>query len=832
MKLKAATVEALLFIGVTAVTAIKLAGLFIYKNSILPGWDTVPHFYLFRKFLALLGGGSISGYDVGQLGGSSLFHFYGPLPYMFGAFIKFLGGEGMSDFFAWRILLFLVVISFTFAFWFFIRTFVHKSMGWISIIVSLFYIFYPQVFRGLGIGIPAVLLAGLFTSSLAIIFSILFFAFLEKTRETGKRVYITLSVLCFVAVPLSSPMITVFLVFLWLVYAFTTRRKENWLFAQSALFTYGCFIVLFFVIPIVVFGFFQSAKPQTMDVPPMLTTLVAPFFSLLSQYKNSAIPFASIWNSFLFVASLIIFLFFIYGFINSRNNEKHRALRNIFLGIVLIQTFSSVIASIFPGITVHYYRSSPFVLIFYFAVSLLGIYYLVYEKRPRFISLKWIRVGISILVVSILGWVVGLQFDRQTTFISPPLGREENLGVAPYHFRIEDYPEYPVAKEIVDTMKEIKTQRVFVEGDLYQLYQLGSPHTIATLLNLIGKDTINGLLLESAHQSDFILPLYHGISHSLLWGYSNDSLIYNFDLITQFRENVDRMRLFGVDYLIVHSVDAIERLNLLLGDNVEEVARFGEEKRIVPPGFQYTLSQYHIFRFKNPVSLVRQPEYPVGLFVDDSFSGAKSFRNFAIEMFRRQGTYDMPVAFTKNILDVSPSELEAFNYFIVSREDVKNKKIIERLEKTKKPIVAYDRFDDRINSFIMSLKQKKEITVATINIFKDNYINFTTQNNKPTPWIINLGNFPNWRSKEKTVFEVTPGQMLVISSTPESVSLEFKPGLIEKTTGIFSLLAFLILPFFTLFLKKIFFSESALNKKWNNLKKIFLKNIRRLLSRA
>jgi len=833
MKLKAATIEVLLFVGVTAVTAIKLAGLFIYRNSILPGWDTVPHFYLFRKFLALLGSGSISGYDVGQLGGSSLFHFYGPLPYFIGALIKFIGGEGMSDFFAWRLLLFLVVMLSAFAFWFFVRTFVHKSMGWISIVLSLFYIFYPQIFRGFGIGASAVLSGGLFTSSLGIIFSILFFAFLEKTRETGKMRYIVLSVLCFAAVPLSSPMITVFLAFLWVVYALSTRKKENWLFAQGTLFAYGCLIVLFFIVPLIVFGFFQSAKPQTIDaVPiPILTALVAPFISLLSQYKNTAVPFASVWNSFLFLASFIIFIFFIYGFMNAGKNEKHRTLRNIFLGIVFIQIFGSVIANIFPGITVHYYRSSPFVLLFYFAIALLGIYYLMYEKRPQFISLRRVYIGMSILVVSIVGWVIGLQFDRQTTFLSPLMNRNENISTAPYYFRLEDYPEYPIAKEVIDKMNGIKTQRIFVEGDLYQIRQLGSPHTIATSLNLNGKDTINGLLYESAHQSDFLIPLSHGISHNLLWGYADDSLIYDFDLITQFRENIDRLRLFGVDYLVVHSVDAIERLDLLLGDKVEEIARFGEEKRMVPPGFQYALLQYRMYRFKNPVPLVRQPEYPVGLFVDESFSGAKSFKAFAIEMFRRQGTYDMPVAFTKNISDVSQSELETFDYFIVSQKDMRNKEIVERLRKTQKPIVVYDRFDDRINFFVTSLKQKKEIAMATINAFKNDYINFTTNNNTPTPWIINLGNFPNWRSEKRTVFEVTPGQMLVVSSAPESVSLEFKSSTIEKITKILSLIALFLLPFFALFLRKMFLSDSILNTKWNNFKRKFLKDVRRLLFR-
>lgn len=804
MKLKATTVEAILLVVVVLVGVLKFSGLFLYKDSLLPGWDTVPHFYLFEKFLNLAGSGSINGYDVGQLGGSTLFYFYGPLPYVIGALIKLLGGAGMTAFFAWRLFLFLTTIAFPFVFWFFAKTFVHRKAGWLAIFLSLLYVFYPQVFRGFGIGASAVLTGGLFTSSMGVLFSLLFFACLERARETKRKIFIAGAILSFAATVVSSPMIAVFLGFLWLVY-FASIREKRWLFAQAAIAGYGALLTLFFALPVFVYNFYQSAKPQSfLDSGGLLIDLAAPFLSLLTQWKNAAVPFAGAWNSFLFIASLIIFIFFVFGFIRSRKNEKHRVLRNLFIASIVLQIASNFILNLFPGLTVHYYRSSPFFLAFYFALALLGMYHALEEGRFWKVRRKGVLAGIAAMILCITVWVFGFRFDRETTFISPVLGADENRGTAAYYFRPEDYPDYPLAQEITNRILQEKTQRIFVEGDMYQIRRLGSPLMIATLLNLNGRGTLNGLLYESAHQSDFILPLSHATSHALLWGYSDTSLVYDFDLITQFRENFDRMRLMGVDYFLVHSVDAIERLSIM-GDQVEEVARFGEEKREVPPGFQYALLQYRLYRVKYPVPLVYAPEYPVGLFVDTSRSNTSSFKDLSIELFRRSGSYNMPVAFAKDIFGVTPRELGAFDYFLITPKSARNAELVAALERTRKPVIIYNRFDDSIYSFIVSMKEhpKTLVPAATGIELGDTRIRFETSATGTTPWIVNLGNFPDWRS-DRTVFEVTPGQMLVVAKGQETVNMYFERAGFERIADGISFLALLGLPWYAVFIKRKF----------------------------
>lgn len=808
MKLKATTIEAIFLILVVLIVAVKFAGLFTYKDSLLPGWDTVPHFYLFEKFLGLAQGGTVNGYDAGQLGGSTLFYFYGPLPFLIGALIKLITGAVITNFFAWRLFLFLVVVAFPFVFWFFAKTFVHRKVGWLAILLSLFYLFYPQIFRGFGIGAAAVLTGGLFTSFLGVLFSLLFFACLEKTRETKKRTYVAFSILSLAATVLSSPMIAVFLAILWAVYILSIRSKK-WIFTQVSILAYGVLLALFFVLPIIVFNFYQSAKPKSfLNSGGLLIDLAAPFLSLLTQYKNAAVPFASVWNSFLFVASFIIFIFFVYGFIRLKKNEKHRALRNLFIAVIVLQIASNFLVYLFPGLTVHYYRSSPFFLSFYFAIALLGMYSALEEGRLWRVPKRGVVAGIAVMAICIGAWVFGFRLDRKTTFVSPVLGADENLGAAAYYFTPEEYPDYPLAQEIVNRVLQEKTQRIFVEGDMYQIHRLGSPLMITTLLNLKGRGTFNGLLYESAHQSDFLLPLSHGISHALLWGYTDDSLVYDFDLITQFKENVDRLRLLGVDYFLVHSVDAVDRLSLM-GDQIEEVARFGEEKREVPPGFQYALLQYRLYRLKNPVPLVRASEYPVGLFIDTSFSNAESFKKFAIELFRRQGSYDLPVAFAKDPSSVSPQELNAFDFFFIASGSTDDADLVAALERTGKPVIIYNRFDGGIYSFLMSIKQRAKDVVpsATIEAFGDAHIQFESSATGTVPWIVNLGNFPDWRSKG-TVFEVTPGQMLLVSSGPETVNIDFERAGFEKVANIISFLALFGLPFYAMFVERRFLKNS------------------------
>ncbi|MFA6407092.1 MAG: hypothetical protein WCV80_00100 [Candidatus Paceibacterota bacterium] len=770
-------------------------------DTILAGWDTVAHFYNFGRLADFLGNGFIHGYDVSQLGGVPLFYFYTSFPYLLGLFIKTIGGSTMTLAFAWRILNFLIIIFSACSFWIFSRTFIPRKALPYAGLFAIWYAVYPSAFFSFGIGSAAVLNGGLFTSALGVSFSLLFLACLEKIRETGERKYFFLSIALFALNILSSLVVSVFLVFLWVFYFLSAKRPfflsvKQWLFLHVAIVVATLLLLSFFIIPFVAYHEYQSARPQPFpnNNTGTFVALLAPFLSLITEYKNASVPFSGVANSFLLLGSLSILFFFVRGYLSRIKNEKLTILCTLFIGLILLQLFSYVISYILPFITIHYYRASPFLLIFFLVISLAGIAYSLEEKNMFGFSSRVVRMSMAVLIVGIVGWAIIGKKEGPPMFLSPLLGRDIYFSIAPYYADLTKYPDNKLAEEIVARILREKTQRVFVEGDIYSSYKMGSPHMIATMLNLKGRATLNGLLLESSSQADSLIPVYHGSSHTLLWGYGEDSLIYDFDFITQFRETLGRLRLFGVDYFIVHSQDAIDRIGLL-GSEIEEVAVFNGPEREVPRGMQYSLLNYRIYRFKNPISLVRAPQESVGLFVDTSFEKRKNFKDFTKMLFARRELYNLPIAFTKNVDGVSKEELGAFDFFVVNGKTAQNIELMKRIQETGKQVLSYTSMSEELYIKLIALKQKgRKETPAQIEVFDGKEISFKSTNIGSLPWIVNLGYFPVWHS-DRTVFEVSPGQMLVVAKTGESVSLTFGPDRETRVGVIISLISLIAIPF-------------------------------------
>lgn len=360
--------DALLIISAIAITAWKLSGLFAYPDELLPGWDTLPHFYLFERFLSLLQDGRFSGYNSEQLGGFPLFYFYSPLSFLLGALIKIIGAGEISTIFAWRLFLFFNVVSFILAFWFFARVFAHRSIGGLTIAIALFYIFYPSGFRAFGIGATATIIGGLFASSLAITFALISLAFLELFRETNKSRYAAAGALCFAATILSHPMIGGFLFLITAIYLLSASGKKFFI-TYGSIPAYGIALALFFILPILFYSPYQSSNAQDGRAP--ILALLMPFTSLIHG-TNIPVAYLTTQHVFLFTASLFITIFFFYGLLRSREHAKHRAIRNIFLVTLILQFFGEFLTNTLHFVPIHYYRLSPFLLIFYFAIALIG----------------------------------------------------------------------------------------------------------------------------------------------------------------------------------------------------------------------------------------------------------------------------------------------------------------------------------------------------------------------------------------------------------------------------------------------------------------------------
>lgn len=780
-----------------------IAGLFSHlltpRDAVLAGWDTVPHFYNFTQFSRFLGNGDMRGYDIRQLGGVPLFYFYTPLPYLIGTLIKAISGGAFSLAFSWRLLHIVAVLFSACALWFFARTFAPRSTLPLAALFGVWYAAYPSAFFTFGIGAAAIE-NGLFTSSFGISFALLFLACLERFRETGRGIHFSLSILFLVLSVLSSLIISVFLAFLWILYLISAEPihlpKKRWFMAHAAIAGAAFLLLSFFIVPFVAYHGFQSARPQPFpnNNTGTLVALLAPFVSLLTEYKNASVPFSGVANSFLFLGSLGTLVLFLRGLLGRERDAKRDIVRMFFYGLLLLQLFSYAVSYLFPFVTIHYYRAAPFILIFFLVLALFGAARPLGSRFTHAAARRIMRGGFGLLALGIVGWAIMGSREGPPSFLSPLLGRDLYHMTAPYYADMARYPDSRLAEDIVARIMKENTNRIFVEGDIYQSSRLGSPHAIATMLNMKGRATLNGLFLESSNQADSIMPTYHGNSHTLLWGYGEDSLIYNFDLITQYKEMLGRLRLFGVDYLIVHSQDAIDRIGLL-GPEAEEIASFGSPEREIPEGMQYALLNYRIYRFKDALPLVRIPQEAVGLFVDDAYAGRTHFKDFTKALFARRELYDLPIAFTGNIADVSGEELGAFDFFIVNGDTADDSALMERLLGTEKKVIVYRRATEDLYAELSALKQKGgNRAPARLIAFDNERVRFEAGNGGPSPWIVNLGYFPVWRS-DRTVFEVSPGQMLVIAKGGESVALSFDADPAARAGVLISLSSLLIVPF-------------------------------------
>lgn len=366
------------------------------------------------------------------------------------------------------------------------------------------------------------------------------------------------------------------------------------------------------------------------------------------------------------------------------------------------------------------------------------------------------------------------------------------------------YADYALAKEVTDYMLTKNPQRIFVEGNVIQMNRLGSPHAMMTNLNRAGQGTINGLLKESSSQSEFLTAIFYNISHTMIWNFNQRSLIHDSGLLFQFQENYNRLRLFGVDYLVVHSNDAIDQLSFLARKGkIKEIARFGYTPPQATRWDEHTESRYHIYRFINPIPLVRSPENHIGLYVDTALGSSHRFKKLSTEFFRHPDTYNLPVAFTRNFSQITPQELYAFDYFIIPAHEVKNQALINRLQNTGNPILIYKHFNNSFRRELALIHKERSAPNAKIINFENELVRFQPNVPSAAPWIINLGYFPNWRS-DRTIFEVTPRQMLVWSHGEEEINIHFGKGTIQYVAGAISLLALLGLPFYAKFIKRKF----------------------------
>ncbi len=799
--------------------ALKVPGVFTPNAPV--GWDTFPHYYNFGEFVKFFSSGHISGYDVNQSGGTPLFYFYAPLGYVLGAVIKLLSFGALSDAVAFKLNLLFITCLYVFAFWFFIKTFIKNSIvSRLSIIFSLIFIFYPRMWANYNIGISSVFEIGLFTSFLGISTILFFLSFLNRFRTGGKKIDLIAAMLFGAATILSSLLSTFFLLFGWLAYALVFIKDKKFLLQEIAMGICMLLLSAIFLVPLIRFLPWSAADIGATVTQNAFMFLVAPFLNVFAYFnpENGLTSTTSqiIISALFYLSSLIITFFAFLGFGHKSEDKEAAALKSFSLVFFFFVFFGTSLTVLFRFLTIHYYRITPLFFTSFLALALLGISLVLEDKVKIGLNPAAKNIVIGTGTLLIIGWAAAFSFTARFPFGSPLLASSGMMLVnTPYHFNLDNYPHSDIFKNIVDYFSNLNPQRIFIEDDTNEVVRTGPPHTLFTLLNMAGHPTLNGLFAEDSIQNPLVMTIARQMFNALTWGYMPPVFLSeNIDPIYYDRRKYDdpanynksmfeRLRLFGVDYLILNSGKSMDEAKDAT-DTMTEVASFGENAPGQVEGIPLAVN-YHIFHYNNPLPMIRRPGDPIGLYLDESKNNVSNFRNMEVDEFYSSDVFDMPIAFTPDPLKLTSQELDRFQYFIIDTSVENDKAFMSEISKLYKPVLYYHfqnlgvviNGDSSLPKFLEDMRAKfgtSSSTVPTASNISSGKISFSTDLEGTAPWIVALSYFPDWQSPSSTVFAVTPGQMLVFSKGSSTVNMNFDQGSTETAGGAISLISLLLLP--------------------------------------
>lgn len=808
---------------------IRFKGLFI--DELLPGWDTLPHFYAFRAFVENLKDFSFSSYNINWLGGLPLFYFYGFFSYILPAILYFFSFGILSEELSWRLGIFCIITLYPISFWFFAKTFIGKKAAKIAPFLSLFFLFFPHFFSAFGIGAESVYAAGLFSGFFSIILLLFFLSVLERARRTHNTIYIYIGALLLGALAINHVLSFFWAIFTWFIF-FIYHRKDLWIkIAQIKIAIFSGLISSFFIIPFLKNISLTAAAAGGTLTQEIILMIAIPVIGALHYLSGIAThPEAVI----LFLGtSLLITVFVFIGIKRFHERTNNTLIFWIVTSFFIFMMGSSILMNFFPNLTLHYYRSAPFLLTFLLLFSLTG-----FELYIGKSNVSRIKKFLVTSFFSLILFLFGIFSSFNMLPLSAPIQKDPlNFSDLPYHFSLSDYPDYKATQDVLHFFSSLHTQRVFVEGASYDNARQGSPHTLATLLLLKqNKGTLNGLFVESSPQSPFIMPLMKTLTNSFSWGktpLSYDSFFLN----QEHKYMLDRLKLFGVDYIVTYSENASKRMKE--SKKLDVIKEFQREEED-----QYLYNAYNIFKVKNQLPLVRDAGNTIGLYINCSSKTIEDFTSFSLNLFRIQTLYKLPVASRMCGEEFTRDEINRFSFLILNSETILSEEfsrirnIASMLDKKvfildASPEIERKLFNNEIkvtpsyvqskNGILNVLESLYATSTQDYNIeppqkwsITNSEISFISGKSEARPYIINLGYFPNWKDiNKKTVYMVTPMQMLVFSDpTREETKLIFQHSILENILGAISLGTFGLL--LILIFKKIFPKKTKIEETKNN----------------
>ncbi|MFA5870492.1 MAG: hypothetical protein WC842_01205 [Candidatus Paceibacterota bacterium] len=755
-------------------------GPLFFSHGFLPGWDTFPHYYALQRTTELFSSFQLFGYDTYWLGGLPLLYFYGPFLFWVGAFFHII--SGISLILVWRILLFLILLSVIYAFWFVSFVLWGKKFSFFGIIAGVYFFFFEYHYGPLGIGWRSVFSAGLISSYLGLALNLVFFAlsirFFQSTNKKQQKRALFLLPFILAIIITNSILGSIFslLVIFSLVLCLLFMKKWNMLVRFFQILVSGILISGFFLVP-----FLKHLSLSSSSAAGPISQLLLPTLLPFLTYSHE-----SLTNSVVYFY-LAAFLFFIFFLKNVLEKTFSLFLFVPFFTFFFFIAGGEFFAFLFPTLSLHYYRAFPYLLSFFLLLSLEGIYIIKTSKQKG--GVLNILIYLCVIFVLIRAIFVPISFEKNNITNTVPIFSFFSTN-QPYEFSFSQKQEEGY-ETLIQKLIDYHPQRVFVENytskeNLYidkksQIY----PHELTTMLPLKANiPVINGLYVESTYQNPFIQYVTGSISKSMTWGF--DFLSNFLSEKKSFDKQLSRLGLFGVDTIIAHS------------------QTFRDELKYSPSVTKlFSFENYDVYHLNSFRPLVFQETRPVGMYFDFSKNRMDNFRILSSSFFLDENLFNYPIAFDYKE-SANSSSLQDFDYFIFLSDEVprlKERGIFDILINSKKPLFALrskeltnysyafpknvtvidvtsQDFMNEVSSLIFSSikeieKEKLYISPSDIQInnhtvsflAKTDTLKAQKQETK-SAWIINLSYFPNWvRSNNEEIFLVNSGQMLTFAKS-------------------------------------------------------------------
>lgn len=540
----------------------------VCSDQPLAGWDTVPHYTLYLKFLDLLKTGSLSGYDRSMLGGFAEFRLYPPLGYLILALPHFITGGVISAQLSFNVMLALIPFGYLGAlYWCAKQFFDRRVAGW-ALIVGALYLAAPPDFALMGVGLFALYWGGLIFSFLALPFLCLFLGTLERIRRTqsivvqdGLRIIVTLG--CLSLIHLLS---TVMAAWIFLIYLCVLPWRSRFALLGAA--TCAAAAVSWWYLPFLRHLPYSSstttglwgrfADPLFMIVPGIslsrLSTWWTHRFDLISLapltigLDQIALPLWTIYLPFtgLCIAAAI--------YVGCRALLISRCFFLVTLTAltVLILPRDFLADGIESGI--HFYRFIQPILILTTLLAAYGLETIGKELRmfhPAVSTL--LRTGSTAVLLWTIVSQMFLIFSLENRSI---LAADRYPQYSSTHrLFLGEYPDAPVAERMLEYIGTLNpTGRIAVESIPGDQSRIGSPHYFNSLIaQRLGLSVLGGLLLESSPLTPLVMPTLYAHSEHLQW--AERDLVHAREFIRQpMSSMLRRLQAYSVEYILTSSL--------------------------------------------------------------------------------------------------------------------------------------------------------------------------------------------------------------------------------------------------------------------------------------